>query len=418
MGIKDVFGPFNRVVANTGEVKPISNSPLSAILFISTSEKKELGKHSGAVSVDEISKLFTSSEPLKKKITSTLSQRDVNGNSITPNSFYTLGINFTEASDDDGKILNAIEIALKEITVDYKEKSCVVIFEDSSLILKKDTLISGLDTVLLNWDSWSILLVKEEAEIKSAGKSLLEDVPSSKGKKAIETREVEILKPCLKNSTRLMGIKAYQNELIADGALAGRVIAKGVGKVDGEAKTLYGVTPEKFSVVSGVAGTMTDSEAKKWVNTYNTNIYVQTLHLYDETSGMKLFNGTEFINSWELLKVKIDLSSDLAQFRHEREKVGTTDMDSAEILAVLVNRLDILTFEKGKAPILQPNALLGDYHIAEVELDRSIEDNVNKFQYVINVRLRGIAKWFELGITGHTSDKTFEASVKLLGGGE
>lgn len=417
MGIKDVFGPFNRVVANTGEEKPISNSSLSAILFVSTTEKKELGKHSGAVSTDEISELFTSSEPLKKKITSALSQRDVNGNSITPNSFYTLGINFTEASDDDKKILNPLELALKQITIDYKEKSCVVIFEDSSLVLKKDSLIMGLDTALLNWDSWSILLVKEEAEVKAVGMALISETSHTKSKKALESRAVEELKPSLKGSSRLMGIKAYKNEFIADAALAGRVIAKGVGKVDGEAKTLYGVTSEKLSIVAGNDG-ITNSEAMKWVDTYNTNIYVQTLHMYDETSGMKLFNGTEFINSWELLKVKVDLSSDLAQFRHEREKVGTTVMDADEILGVLVNRLDILTFEEGKAAALQPNALLGDYHIAEVELDRSLSDNVNKFQYVINVRLRGIAKWFALGITGHTSDKTFDAAVSLLGGGE
>lgn len=396
MGIKDVFGPFNRVVANTGEEKPISNASLSAILFVSTSEQKDLAKHSGAVSTDEIDKLFTSAEPLKKKITSALSQRDVDGNSITPNSFYTLGINFTEASDEDNKILNPLELALKQITVDYEEKSCVVIFEDSSLVLKKDSLITGLDTILLNWDSWSILLVKDETEVKDS----------------------DTLKAPLKNSARFMGIKAYKDEVIADAALAGRVIAKGVGKVDGEAKTLYGVTSDKLSIVTGDKGTLTNSEAVKWVDTYNTNIYVQTLHMYDETSGMKLFNGMEFINSWELLKVKVDLSSDLAQYRHENEKVGTSEIDSDAIMAVIVNRLDILTFEKGKAVALQPNALLADYHVAEVELDRSIEDNVNKFQYVINVRLRGIAKWFDLGITGHTSDKTFDAAVSLLGGGE
>lgn len=396
MGIKDVFGPFNRVVANTGEEKPISNASLSAILFVSTSEQKDLAKHSGAVSTDEIDKLFTSAEPLKKKITSALSQRDVDGNSITPNSFYTLGINFTEASDEDNKILNPLELALKQITVDYEEKSCVVIFEDSSLVLKKDSLITGLDTILLNWDSWSILLVKDETEVKDS----------------------DTLKASLKNSARFIGIKAYKDEVIADAALAGRVIAKGVGKVDGEAKTLYGVTSDKLSIVTGDKGTLTNSEAVKWVDTYNTNIYVQTLHMYDETSGMKLFNGMEFINSWELLKVKVDLSSDLAQYRHENEKVGTSEIDSDAIMAVIVNRLDILTFEKGKAVALQPNALLADYHVAEVELDRSIEDNVNKFQYVINVRLRGIAKWFDLGITGHTSDKTFDAAVSLLGGGE
>lgn len=396
MGIKDVFGPFNRVVANTGEEKPISNASLSAILFVSTSEQKDLAKHSGAVSTDEIDKLFTSAEPLKKKITSALSQRDVDGNSITPNSFYTLGINFTEASDEDNKILNPLELALKQITVDYEEKSCVVIFEDSSLVLKKDSLITGLDTILLNWDSWSILLVKDETEVKDS----------------------DTLKASLKNSARFMGIKAYKDEVIADAALAGRVIAKGVGKVDGEAKTLYGVTSDKLSIVTGDKGTLTNSEAVKWVDTYNTNIYVQTLHMYDETSGMKLFNGMEFINSWELLKVKVDLSSDLAQYRHKNEKVGTSEIDSDAIMAVIVNRLDILTFEKGKAVALQPNALLADYHVAEVELDRSIEDNVNKFQYVINVRLRGIAKWFDLGITGHTSDKTFDAAVSLLGGGE
>lgn len=396
MGIKDVFGPFNRVVANTGEEKPISNASLSAILFVSTSEQKDLTKHSGAVSTDEIDKLFTSAEPLKKKITSALSQRDVDGNSITPNSFYTLGINFTEASDEDNKILNPLELALKQITVDYEEKSCVVIFEDSSLVLKKNSLITGLDTILLNWDSWSILLVKDETEVKDS----------------------DTLKASLKNSARFMGIKAYKDEVIADAALAGRVIAKGVGKVDGEAKTLYGVTSDKLSIVTGDKGTLTNSEAVKWVDTYNTNIYVQTLHMYDETSGMKLFNGMEFINSWELLKVKVDLSSDLAQYRHENEKVGTSEIDSDAIMAVIVNRLDILTFEKGKAVALQPNALLADYHVAEVELDRSIEDNVNKFQYVINVRLRGIAKWFDLGITGHTSDKTFDAAVSLLGGGE
>ena len=394
MGVKGILGPFNRVVANVKEVQPISNALLSAILFVSSTEKKDLAKHSGAVSADEISKIFTSAEPLKKKITSALSQRDVGGNLITPKSFYTLGINFTEAASDDNKILNPLELALKKITVDYKEKSCVVIFEDSSAVLKKDTLITGLDTTLLNWDSWSILLVKDLTELKDS----------------------ENLKPVLKNSSRLMGIKGYKNELIADGALAGRVIARGVGKSDGEAKTLYGVTSDKLSIVTGDSGTLTASEAAKWVDDYNTNIYVQTVHMYDETSGMKLFNGMEFINSWELLKVKVDLSADLAQYRHENEKVGTIDIDSDALMAVIINRLDILTFEKGKAVALQPNALLGDYHVAEVELDRSIEDNVNKFQYIINVRLRGIAKWFDLGITGHTSDKTFEASVKLLGG--
>lgn len=394
MGVKGVLGPFNRVIANVKEVQPISNALLSAILFVSSTEKKDLAKHSGAVSADEISKIFTSSEPLKKKITSALSQRDVGGNLIVPKSFYTLGINFTEAASDDNKILNPLELALKKITVDYEEKSCVVIFEDSSAILKKDTLITGLDTTLLNWDSWSILLVKDLTELKDS----------------------ENLKPVLKNTSRLMGIKAYKNETIADGAFAGRIIARGVGKSDGEAKTLYGVTSDKLSIVTGDGGTLTASEAAKWVDDYNTNIYVQTVHMYDETSGMKLFNGMEFINSWELLKVKVDLSSDLAQYRHENEKVGTTDIDSDALMAVIINRLDILTFEKGKAVVLQPNALLADYHVTEVELDRSIEDNVNKFQYVIEVRLRGIAKWFELGITGHTSDKTFEAAVKLLGG--
>lgn len=397
MGVKGILGPFNRVVANVKEVQPISNALLSAILFVSTSEAKELAKHSGAVSTDEISKIFTSSEPLKKKITSALSQRDVGGNLITPKSFYTLGINFTEASDDDKKILNPLELALKQITVDYEEKSCVVIFEDSSLILKKDSLITGMDTVLLNWDSWSILLVKDLTEIKDG-------------------EDESKLKSSLKGASRFMGIKGYKNELIADGALAGRIIARGVGKSDGEAKTLYGVTSDKLSIVTGDSGTLTASEAAKWVDDFNTNIYVQTVHMYDETSGMKLFNGMEFINSWELLKVKVDLSADLAQYRHENEKVGTIDIDSDALMAVIINRLDILTFEKGKAVALQPNALLGDYHVAEVELDRSIEDNVNKFQYIINVRLRGIAKWFDLGITGHTSDKTFEASVKLLGG--
>ncbi len=394
MGVKNVLGPFNRIVANVKEEKPISNALLSAILFVSSTEKKDLAKHSGAVSADEISKIFTSSEPLKKKITSALSQRDVSGNLITPKSFYTLGINFTEAASDDNKILNPLELALKKITVDYEEKSCVVIFEDSSAIFKKETLITGLDTTLLNWDSWSILLVKDLTELKDS----------------------ENLKPVLKNSSRLIGIKAYKNEFIADGAFAGRIIARGVGKSDGEAKTLYGVTSDKLSIITGDGGTLTATEAAKWVDDYNTNIYVQTVHMYDETSGMKLFNGMEFINSWELLKVKVDLSSDLAQYRHENEKVGTAEIDSDAIMALLINRLDILTFEKGKAISLQPNALLADYHVTEVELDRSISDNVNKFQFIINVRLRGIAKWFDLGITGHTSDKTFEAAVKLLGG--
>ena len=80
--------------------------------------------------------------------------------------------------------------------------------------------------------------------------------------------------------------------------------------------------------------------------------------------------------------------------------------------------MDVLTFEEGKARDLQPNALLDKYFVKEVELDRSIEDNVNKFSFIVQVRLRGIGKWFNLAITGHTNDKTFEKAVTLLGGGE
>ena len=81
------------------------------------------------------------------------------------------------------------------------------------------------------------------------------------------------------------GIKAHKEnensyEEIADAAFVGRVVFMGVGKADGEAKTLKGVTEDKLSIAENDGGDLTVSEADDWTKNKHVNLYVQTVYAY------------------------------------------------------------------------------------------------------------------------------------------
>ena len=92
-GVKDVFSPFNRVVANVEVVKTLKNEEMSSILFINTnaSKFKVVEQYSGAISDSDITKEFPG-EKLQKKVRAALTQIDTSGNSLTPKYFYVADV--------------------------------------------------------------------------------------------------------------------------------------------------------------------------------------------------------------------------------------------------------------------------------------------------------------------------------------
>lgn len=381
-GIKDTFNPFNRTVVNIKEVKSLKNESLSSVLFINTKATsfKNVEEFSGAMSDTEISEKFGKDTALCKKIRAALTQVDTGGNSIAPQNFYKADVPIG-ADGDIETIAPQIEAAIKRVTLDFQRHFCILVFDDCTNLT--ELMLERLDTILTSWECFAWLLVKEETFVTE-----------------------KILK-----LTRMGGIKAHKlgedtYEEIADAAFAGRVIFMGVGKADGEAKTLKGVTEDKLSIAENDGGDLTVSEADDWTKNKHVNLYVQTVYAYEETSGMQLFNGDEFINKWELAKVKLDISMDLAQLRHEKERIGVTDYDEADVRATLVNRLDILKMDP-KNPN-KTTGMLRDYTCEVIELDRTLEDNVNKFMFNIQVSLRGIGKTFGINITAYKDGRSFD----------
>ena len=124
----------------------------------------------------------------------------------------------------------------------------------------------------------------------------------------------------------------------------------------------------------------------------------------DETTGMKLLSGKEFVNAWEINKVKLDLRNDITQFRHEQERLGVSSLDEAQVRGVIANRLAILTVNQDD-PELNPNGIIVASLVKPIPLDRTLEDNKTKFQFSIVVSLRGIADKFQLGITAYTDGR-------------
>ena len=85
--------------------------------------------------------------------------------------------------------------------------------------------------------------------------------------------------------------------------------------------------------------------------------------------------------------------------------MGVADFDEADVRTAIINRLDIL-----KVDPKNPNkttALIADYKCSVIELDRTLEDNINKFAFDIQISLRGVAKWFSLNATAYQDGRMF-----------
>lgn len=375
MGVRDTLNAFNRFKANITEPIPLINNPLNAVLVIDTSAKKELKVCSGAISQDEIEKLTFSAEA-KAKIKAMTSQRDVNGNNILPKQFYVGGVLL---SGDTA--LTEMEMLIKLVAVDNKAQSMNVVFDDSAAVLGKVGFLESLDPILSSWDSWAWLGATEKTEVRAA----------------------------LKPTKRIGVIKNHGSEVIADAALMGRVIFMGVGKADGVAKELYGVTADKLSIADGDGGDLTVSAANEWEN-LNVNLYVQTVDMLNETTGMKLLSGLDFENRWELTKVATDIRNDCVLYRHQNDRLGVSDLDESEVLGIVIDRLQKSTVNK-ENPSLNPNGLIMDYRATIIPLDRELDDNVNKIAIDVKVLLRGILKWFDLSLTGYIDKNRFTVEV-------
>lgn len=377
MGARDTVNAFNRYVANVKEPIPLINNPLNGVLFIDTQTKKDLEVKSGAISVAEIDALEFSQET-KDKIKKAVTQRDANGNPVLPKQFYVGGISL---SGEDA--LSEIELLIKKACVDNKAQSVNIVFDKAKETLVKVGFVEGLDPILASWDSWAWFGIDEKKEIRDAIKNT--------------------------NPKRIGFIKNHTGETGADSALMGRVIFMGVGKADGVAKELYGITPDKLSIKTGDGGDLTVSDAQAWENE-NVNLYTQTVDMKNETTGMKLLTGLDFENRWELTKVKLDLRNDCVQFRHDNDRLGVSDLDESRVLGIVIDRLEKLTVNK-ENPELNPNGLIMDYNAKIIPLDRTLEDNVNKIAISVKVLLRGVLKWFDLSIIGYIDKNQFNVEV-------
>lgn len=375
MGVRDTLNAFNRFVANVKEPIPLINNPLNGVLFIDTQAKKDLEVKSGAISLAEIDALGFSQET-KNKIKKAVTQRDVNGNPVLPKQFYVGGI-LLSGTD----ALTEIELLIKKACVDNQAQSINIVFDKADEALKKVGFVEGLDPILASWDSWAWFGISDKTEIREA----------------------------MKGAKRLGFVKNHTGEKDADAALLGRVIFMGVGKADGVAKELYGITPDKLSFKKSDGGDLTTSEANDWQNA-NVNLYVQNVDSKNETTGMVLLTGLDFENRWELTKVKLDLRNDCVQFRHDNDRLGVSDLDENRVLGIVIDRLEKLTVNK-ENPALNPNGLIMDYNAFVVPLDRTLEDNVNKIAINVKVLLRGILKWFDLSITGYIDKNQFNVEV-------
>lgn len=374
MSVRDTFNVFNNYVATTSEVEALRNNPLNKVLLVDTSAKAALKMYSGSVSTSEIESITPTGVKAQAKLL--LSQRDVDGNAIKPDKFYTGGILLSGDS-----AIQELEMLIKQVCVDKQEQAVVIVFSNPKEVLAKEGFLESLDTILNSWDSFVFCTVDTQDQIREP----------------------------LKKTSQLLLIKSHETssevyEVGVDAALAGRVVTMGVGKVDGVAKELYGITADKLSIQTGDGGDLTTSEGESWKE-LNVNLYTQTVDMRDETTGMKLLSGKEFVNAWEINKVKLDLRNDITQFRHNQERLGVSSLDEAQVRGVIVTRLETLTVNQ-EDPELNPNGIIVASLVKAIPLDRTLEDNKNKFQFSIVISLRGIADKFQLGITAYTDGRT------------
>lgn len=374
MSVRDTFNVFNNYIATTSEVEALRNNPLNKVMLVDTSAKAALKMYSGSVSTSEIEAITPTGVKAQAKLL--LSQRDVDGNAIKPDKFYTGGILLSGDS-----AIQELEMLIKQVCVDKQEQAVVIVFSNPKEVLAKEGFLESLDTILNSWDSFVFCTIDTQDQIREP----------------------------LKKTSQLLLIKSHETssevyEVGADAALAGRVVTMGVGKVDGVAKELYGITADKLSIQSGDGGDLTTSEGEAWKE-LNVNLYTQTVDMRDETTGMKLLSGKEFVNAWEINKVKLDLRNDITQFRHNQERLGVSSLDEAQVRGVIVTRLETLTVNQ-EDPELNPNGIIVASLVKAIPLDRTLEDNKTKFQFSIVISLRGIADKFQLGITAYTDGRT------------
>lgn len=374
MSVRDTFNVFNNYVATTSEVEALRNNPLNKVMLVDTSAKAALKMYSGSVSTSEIEAITPTGVKAQAKLL--LSQRDVDGNAIKPDKFYTGGILLSGDS-----AIQELEMLIKQVCVDKQEQAVVIVFSNPKEVLAKEGFLENLDTILNSWDSFVFCTVDTQDQIREP----------------------------LKKTSQLLLIKSHETssevyEVGVDAALAGRVVTMGVGKVDGVAKELYGITADKLSIQSGDGGDLTTSEGEAWKK-LNVNLYTQTVDMRDETTGMKLLSGKEFVNAWEINKVKLDLRNDITQFRHNQERLGVSSLDEAQVRGVIVTRLETLTVNQ-EDPGLNPNGIIVASLVKAIPLDRTLEDNKTKFQFSIVISLRGIVDKFQLGITAYTDGRT------------
>lgn len=390
--LKQTINAFNRVVASISIAQLLKDEPLNTGFFVGTKADKDLKKWSGSVTKSELTTDLGAGD-LVDKIDISLNQKTAGGASILPDSFFTAGKKFTDTpgtptAGDQTDFKNWLELQIKKVVVDNGKKFCAVVFDDLTEFHDDPTFMMEIDSLLTSWGCVGFIPADVKTDINDAMR---------------------------KDVTNLFYFKTYDNsgtfEKGVEAAALGRVIFQGVGKVDGVAKELSRITPDKPSVTTGDGGDLTATEAQEWLDD-GFNLFTQTVELYNETTGIKNPKGENFTNVWVLLKVAVDLSADLAQLRHEREKLSTSIQDQGTVRAVIVNRMAKL--KKGEVdPVtkVEKPGVIFDYLVTSKNLDYSLVTNQGKFGYNVAVSLLQDGESFLIGITGYKDGGSFNVEA-------
>lgn len=391
MSLKSTLNAFNRVKADISIVQLLNEEALNTVLFVGTEAEHNLKSWSGAVTSSEIETEYTASTNLSKKIELSLKQKTALGASILPDKFFAcaklLGADRTALTEvEKTAFRDWLELTIKNVVVDQGKRFCCVVFDNLEGIIDDDDFLIELCGVIADWGCVAFIQLDDKDNITDSMRADLTNTYFIKSHKFAEDNF----------------------ELGADAALAGRVVYLGAGYVDGVAKELVGITADKASIAAGDGGDLTATEAQEWIDA-GVNLYTQTTELYNETTGISDLDDENFTNTWALLKVASDLSSDLSQLRHQRDKMSTGLADQATVRATIVNRLAILKRQQYDA-VTNSNidGIIYDYQVANQDLDYSLESNKGKFAFTIRISLSQDAKWFELGIVGYKDGRLFE----------
>lgn len=391
--LKQTINAFNRVVASISIAQLLKDEPLNTGLFIGTLADKDLKKWSGAVTKSELTTDLGAGD-LVDKIDISLNQKTAGGASILPDSFFTAGkllaaIPGSPTPQEKTDFKDWLELTIKQVVVDNGKKFCAIVFDDLSEFIDDEAYIIELEAMIRSWGCVAIIPSDTDDTITP---QIIADTANFF---YFKTHEI---------STGVF-------QLGVDAAALGRIIYQGVGEVDGVAKELSRITADKPSVVTGDGGDLTATEAQSWLDK-GYNLYTQTTELYNETTGIKNPKGENFTNIWVLLKVAVDLSADLAQFRHQEEKLSTGLQDQGSVRGVIVNRMSKL--KKGEIDPVTKKIITGvifDYLVTSKNLDYSLETNQGKFGFDVAVSLFQDGESFEIGITGYKDSRSFNVEA-------